>query len=239
MLRRRDASPKSQKRGRSRPASRDRHVPRTTRWIFRSSERPFEKNLRPVGTERADSRLDWRKSRHNSHVARKWHERENESAEFAELRGNAFQNAFASVRSPPPLHIPPRGRPQIVPRALPTHVFACSPLPFSNPPALSPARQPRAPRGRSRSTPRARVDPRLFPARIPRLGACPRGSRRATRGCRSRRCARDRRPAARAATSPRALRARPEPSTARYAHPPAVQKAKTPLGKTNNTRFYD
>lgn len=71
MLRRRDASPKSQKRGRSRPASRDRHVPRTTRWIFRSSERPFEKNLRPVGTERADSRLDWR----NEPTNHTWHER--------------------------------------------------------------------------------------------------------------------------------------------------------------------
>jgi hypothetical protein len=201
---------------------------------FFFSKCPFEKNLRPVGTERADSRLDWR----NEPTNHTWHERVGTRVQnYAENAGTRFRRTLLSVRSPPPL--PHCGRPQIVPRALPTHVFACSPLPFSNPPALSPARQPRAPRGRSRSTPRARVDPRLFPARIPRLGACPRGSRRATRGCRSRRCARDRRPAARAATSPRALRARPEPSTARYAHPPAVQKAKTPLGKTNNTRFYD
>ena len=229
-----------QNRKSGRPASRDRHVPRTTRWIFRSSERPFEKNLRPVGTERADSRLDWRKSLHNSHVART---SGNESAELCRIaritRERVFAERFCVGSLIPRFTFRRAGRPQIVPRALPTHVFACSPLPFSNPPALSPARQPRAPRGRSRSTPRARVDPRLFPARIPRLGACPRGSRRATRGCRSRRCARDRRPAARAATSLRALRARPEPSTARYAHPPAVQKAKTPLGKTNNTRFYD
>lgn len=235
MVRRRDASPKSQKRGRSRPASRDRHVPDDP--LDFSFKCPFEKNLRPVGTERADSRLDWR----NEPTNHTWHERVETRVQnfffLAELRGNAFSERFC--RSPARFTFRRAGRPQIVPRALPTHVFACSPLPFSNPPALSPARQPRAPRGRSRSTPRARVDPRLFPARIPRLGACPRGSRRATRGCRSRRCARDRRPAARAATSLRALRARPEPSTARYAHPPAVQKAKTPLGKTNNTRFYD
>ena len=95
---RRDASPKSQKRGRSRPASRDRHVPRTTRWIFRSSERPFEKNLRPVGTERADSRLDWRKSRHNSHVARTSGTRvQNYAQNYAGTRFRTLLRRFARL----------------------------------------------------------------------------------------------------------------------------------------------
>ena len=150
-------------------------------------------------------------------------------------RERVLQNTFF-VGSLTPLHIPPRGRPQFVQRALPTHVFACSPPPFSDPPARSAARPPRSPRRRSGSTHRARVDLGLFPARIPRLGACPRGSR-ATRGCRSRRCARDRHTVARAAASPRAPRALPEPSTARYARPRGSKNAKTPLGKTNNTRF--
>jgi len=150
-------------------------------------------------------------------------------------RERVLQNTFLSVRLPPST-FRRAGRPQFVQRALPTHVFACSPPPFSDPPARSAARPPRSPRGRSGSTHRARVDPGLFPARIPRLGACPRGSR-ATRGCRSRRCARDRRTAARAAASPRAPRALPEPSTARYARPRGSKMRKRPLGKTNNTRF--
>jgi len=39
--------------------------------FFSQSERPFEKNLRPVGTERADSRLD----RRNEPTNHTWHER--------------------------------------------------------------------------------------------------------------------------------------------------------------------
>jgi hypothetical protein len=93
---RRDASPKSQKRGRSRPASRDRHVPRTTRWIFRSSERPFEKNLRPVGTERADSRLDWR----NEPTNHTWHERVERECRIMQNNAGTRFRTLLSLASP-------------------------------------------------------------------------------------------------------------------------------------------
>lgn len=87
-----------------RPASRDRHVPWTTRLIF-PVKRPFEKNLSPVGplgTERADSRLDWR----NEPTNHTWHKRVETRVQV--LAGTRFRRTLLSVRLPLPLHIPPR-----------------------------------------------------------------------------------------------------------------------------------